>query len=87
MSLTNPGNNIARCPYFNGSLPKSPNVDLNPQVTSENIGFGMVEDSLSISPFEPVNSSSLTKTCVSSAAKATMAALPAVAKAGCPHAG
>ena len=76
---------MARCPFLNGSLGRTPSTESKASV-EEPIGYGMVEDQVSISPFEPASSDGLSKTCVSSAAKATMAALPGVAKAGCPHA-
>ena len=45
-----------------------------------------VADSVQISPFEPMDSAPLSKTCMHSAAKATFPMLPGFAKAGCPHA-
>lgn len=72
---------ISRCPYFAGRPAPQPS-----QATPQESSAAQISDEVSISPFEPVNSDPLTKTCVSSAAKATMGMLPGVAKAGCPHA-
>lgn len=72
---------LKRCPFFKGrALPES---------TTEQSQAGSCEragDTVSISPFEPADSGPLSKTCVSSAAKATFPMLPVLAKAGCPHA-
>lgn len=76
---TSPGS-IARCPFFHGRNPAEQNPS-TPEVSNE-----MKADSVSLSPFEPANADPLTKTCVTSAAKATFGALPGFTKAGCPHA-
>ena len=72
---------ISRCPYFHGkALPKTA------EAPAEESKPAQISDHVSISPFEPADAGPLTKTCVTSAAKATMGMLPGVAKAGCPHA-
>ena len=72
---------ISRCPFFHGkSAPQATEAPTQETTTTS------VSDQVSISPFEPADSGPLTKTCVTSAAKATMGMLPGVAKAGCPHA-
>lgn len=71
----------AKCPYLRGMSQQAP------QAQPEQAKSAAASDSVSISPFEPADSGSLTKTCVRAGAKATMAAMPAIAKAGCPHAG
>jgi hypothetical protein len=71
----------AKCPYlklFPQQAPQSAPSE------AKNVA---ASDSVSISPFEPADSGALSKTCVRAGAQATMAALPGVAKAGCPHAG
>ena len=72
---------ISRCPFFHGKNAPQAAPAPNQETTT-----AAVSDQDSISPFEPADSGPLTKTCVNSAAKATMAMLPGVAKAGCPHA-
>ena len=85
MTLT-PGSNINRCPFFNGSMNKT--AAKQPAADAFQ-GFGApaeISDSVTITPFEAADGSSLSKTCVSAGAQATMGMLPGVAKAGCPHA-
>jgi hypothetical protein len=81
MSLNTNSNAIARCPYFSGRQAPAPQTDNANEKSSQ-----LSSDSVTISPFEPADSGPLTKTCVTSAAKATFGMLPGFTKAGCPHA-
>ena len=71
------------CPYLRMMSPESAAKAMGQETPAAQTTS---RDSVSITPFEPVPSKPLSKTCVSAAAKTAMGLLPGVAKAGCPHA-
>jgi len=73
----------AKCPFLSGKLANNESAPNQEQEKGAQVN---TSDSVSLSPFEPADSGPLSKTCVSTAAKATMGMMPGFAKAGCPHA-